>query len=107
MRPHFSDGRRLTRRALEQRKGAVAQVRRWWVGKYSLPANHDLFQSRSLADLQLEMLEDMADRREMYREQLRTAKGAESESLMRQINAISEVFGDKPDVFDPLIDKWE
>ena len=71
-----------------------------------MPPNHELFVSRTAADLQLEMLEDLAQRREELRAQL-DQRGADVDRIMEQMNLINEVFGDVPEVWDPLIDKWE
>ena len=37
----------------------MARLKRWWVGKYHLPASHDLFQCQTVAELLQEQLEDL------------------------------------------------
>ena len=78
------------------------------MNKYKLPPNHELFVTRTLADLQLEMLEDLAQRREELRVQLEEREAnTDTGRILDQINVINEVFDDQPEVWDPLIDKWE
>jgi hypothetical protein len=88
---------------------------RWWVNKYKLPPNHDLFQSRPLAEWQLEMFEDTLARREAIRaelkaiDQAKASKGAYQRrtQLFEQLNAINEYVGDPIEYEDALLDKWE
>jgi len=52
------------------------------------------------------MLQDLVTRRRELRE-LQGEKGYDPEVLQEQINAINDVFGDKAEMWDPLIEKWE
>lgn len=105
-RLRFSDGSQLRWRALHDQNPALEQVKRWWVNKYQLPTSHPTFQNLTLAEMQLEMLQDFAHRRVELRGLL-GEKGYDADYLTGQINAINEVFGDSMESWDPLVDKWE
>ena len=58
--------------------------------------------------MRLEYYEDLAARRDDLREQLQGDSGkSPEERILEMINAINRVFGDDPEGFDPLFDKWE
>lgn len=88
-------------------EAGVSQLKQWWVKKYKLPANHDLFQNQSAAELSLEMYEDMLLRKEEILEQLETASSKASNKLYEQLNSINAVLGEPVAVQDELVDRWE
>jgi len=96
--------RSQARRNLESNEAAI---RRWWVNKYNLPANHELYRTRSWVDWQIEMFEDLYVRRAELKEQM--ADGTvDNKKALKVLSAINSVLGDNEEVFDdPLIDQWE
>ena len=106
MRLRFSDGKFLCWRAKNPENSTFEQVKRWWIKKYGLPSTHPAFLNTNLSEMQLEMLQDLLSRRRELREAL-DEKGANVDSIMKQINSINEVFNDKVEYIDPLIDKWD
>jgi tRNA pseudouridine-54 N-methylase len=74
--------------------------------KYGLPPTHSAFLDANVAELQLEMLQDLLARRKELWVML-DEKGADVDAIMEQVNNINEIFGDKVESYDPLIDKWE
>lgn len=76
------------------------------MGKYQLPTSSRAFQDSTLGELQLEMLQDLVAKRRELRNLL-GEKGYDADRVQDQINAINEVFGDREEAYDPLIDKWE
>jgi hypothetical protein len=51
-------------RAEQAVTAGTVRLRQWWTGKYRLPANHELFLSRTVSDLQQEQLEDVLQERQ-------------------------------------------
>ena len=106
MRHTFSDGATVQARAKRNLDDGRVQIRRWWSDKYDLPPNHPLFRERSLADIQIEMVEDLMQRRKQLRKQI-DDDGDKGGKLLAEINDIDEALGDKPTVIDDLWDIWE
>lgn len=83
-------------------------MRRWWSQKYQRPPNDPLFTGQTIAELQLEMFEDMLLQRESLEDHLDHLADAESRREAREkIQALNEILGDTKAVEDPLIEKWE
>jgi hypothetical protein len=85
---------------------------RWWSGKYSLPPNHPLYQSRTLGDLQREWWDDVLARQQELERQLEdddlNAEGRRR--LTTALAKLDDVLNPRPEgssTGDPLIDKWE
>jgi hypothetical protein len=90
----------------------MAQLRRWWVQKYKLPATHELFLGQPLAVLNLEMLEDLWLRERELEQKVEDSDGPESVEAERQLAEVHKALGigletAKGSGIDPLIDKWE
>lgn len=62
---------------------------RWWVNKYKLPSNHNLFESSTVFDLLIEFWED-----QYYQNPIETSRNEKGEIQF-------------VDTGDDLIDKWE
>jgi hypothetical protein len=62
---------------------------KWWSKKYSLPSNHELFLSRTVHDLLVELLEDRFED-----SPIESHRGADGEIIFTETG-------------DPLIDSWE
>lgn len=60
-----------------------------------------------MAELSLEMYEDMLLRREEIMEQLETANSKVSSGLYEQLNSINVALGESPVVQDELVERWE
>jgi len=60
-----------------------------------------------MAELSLEMYEDMLLRREEIMEQLETANSKVSSGLYEQLNSINVALGEPPVVQDELVERWE
>lgn len=60
-----------------------------------------------MAELSLEMYEDMLLRREEIMEQLETANSKVSSGLYEQLNSINVALGEAPVVQDELVERWE
>ena len=84
----------------------LERIKQWWRDKYNLPTNHELFQTSTWTELQMEMFQDLARRREELRQHLED-QAYDSSKTIEAINSINEVFGDPREVWDPLVDKWE
>ena len=85
-------------------------MKRWWSEKYNLPPNHKLFESQSLAEIELEMYEDLLTRKQSIESELHEDQREmnRAEELITQLNAIKRALGEKDEVVvDPLIDQWE
>lgn len=110
MRLRFSDLRKLKQKAKEEVESGLAKLKNWWVGKYKLPWNHELFQSRSIGGLNLEMYEDLYLRKEELEDELENASGKEYTEISKRLNAIYRALdtdNDEGYEDDPLIAKWE
>ena len=111
MRPFFEDTTRIQKKV----KGIPStedSLRRWWVQKYNLPPNHELFLSRTTADLYEEFLGDQLVRREELVSQIgATDDLSVKSSLQRQIQIIDSLLGDNPGKNgasgDKLVEYWE
>ena len=88
-------------------------IQRWWVDKYTLPPNHELYQQRAPADLVREFYTDLFARRDELKEMAKTLPTKERAETQKQIDALEEVLGiklaaDGPMVTgDPWIDRME
>lgn len=83
---------------------------RWWSEKHKLPPNHELCVSQSVAEIAVEMYEDLYHRKSMLEYELEEATRVdEQSSITNQLSKISEALGEEgPETFrDDLIDKWE
>jgi len=107
MRPCFSDITTLKQIAKREVEQGLGKLRNWWASKYTLPTNHELFMSRSIGSLNIEMFEDLYVKRSDLERSLETASGKENGSIVRQINEINAILEEETYVDDPLIDKWE
>ena len=107
-RPFFSDTSRLRKEAKNNLESGTLQLKRWWVDKYNLPPTHDLFIGQSIAELTLEMYEDLFSQRETLRENIhQVTKYQDEQDILEKINNINEILGEPNDVVDEVIDKWE
>jgi len=111
MRLRFSDTSNLKQRAKENLESGLAQLRRWWAGKYKLPPNHSLFEGQSTAELTLEYFEDLMVERQGIRARLddedRVLKTDEVDALFARWNEIQRALDEPEEVQDDLIDEWE
>jgi len=98
----------VKRKAQNNVKNGMVQLKRWWTNKYKLPASHALFENQSSAELYLEFFEDMfAQRQEILASLEEEGNQVDQERAYKQLNAINRAL-DLPEVVsDPLIDKWE
>ena len=87
--------------------GGLGSLRRWWANKYSLPPNHELFESQSIADLNLEMFEDLIGRKRELEAELEAGETKNTGALLRALNEINRALGEAETGGDPLVDKWE
>lgn len=97
----------MIEKAKQSVETGYGQVKRWWVKKYKLPPNHELFESQSIAELTMEMYEDMLLRKQEIMEDLETATTKQAGELYRQLNSINSILGEGETVQDELIDRWE
>lgn len=109
MRPPFSDESELKRQAKRNQEDGLARLRRWWQGKYRLPASHPLFQGSTTAELLLEYYEDLW-------EELAGLEAAEARlddvgklpQLRERARAIRRALGaEAAPAEDPLTAYWE
>lgn len=106
MRPGFSDG--VVSRARKTYASDEGKMTRWWCQKYNLPPNHELLQTRSLSDLEHELLVDMLHDRDQLRRQLdEGGSDAQQDAILQRINGINQALGDPVEDYDPLVAKWE
>lgn len=109
MRARFSDTFRLKRLAKKNLETGLARLKRWWIRKYNLPPNHELFQKQSIAELNLEEFEDAYARREEILEELESPD-LEMErrgQLFDVLNKLNKFLDLPEEIQDELIDKWE
>lgn len=107
MRPSFMDIERLKRQAKANLATGTYHLRQWWARKYERPATDPLFQNQTEGALQLEWFEDLYQRREEILKNLENAKGGESETLLKQLNAINQALDIEVEVQDDLVEYWE
>lgn len=107
MRACFSDEKLLMAKAKESVASGYSQVKNWWVKKYNLPANHELFETQSLAEITLEMFEDMLLKKKEIEKQLETASSKQVGFLYEQLNVLNAALGEAVIVEDELVDRWE
>lgn len=74
-----------------------------------MPPNHELFESQSIAELNLEFFEDIMVRRKEILEDLENEdiKQEEAGSLYKQLNAVNKILGLEEVSSDPVVDEWE
>ena len=76
--------------------------------KYKLPANHELFQNQSYAELTQEMYEDLYARRLEFEDMLSSGdKDVDRDKVTEQLNALNVALGEEAYVGDTLVDQWE
>jgi hypothetical protein len=110
MRQCFSEMSSLKKIALREIENGIARIENWWTSKYKLPPNHELFLSRSVASLHIEMIKDLFIKKEQLEKDLTKATGTDFNELTSQLNSINKALDDNIDEDssgDPLIDKWE
>ena len=109
------DAIRLKRKAEAAVASGIHAVERWWSSKYNIPANHELFQKQKPAALVLEMLEDLHQRRDDLRDELKHTKDlitrAKVSAQLAEIDRLlshGKALKDKLVLTgDPLVDEWE
>lgn len=82
----------------------------WWCKKYNLPPNHELLQSRTLPDLELEFLEEiLLERADLVDQLSKISELSTRSQLSSKLAKLNKILEDAPDEEsdDPLIDKWE
>jgi len=86
-------------------------LKKWWSDKYNLPANHGLFLTQSVAELTIEMYEDMYYRRDQLSSQINeSGDSREFRELSRQLGFLDKALDNETTHDtgeDDLIDKWE
>jgi hypothetical protein len=116
MRLPFSDSARLRREAKANHASGLSALKRWWSGKYKLPATHPLFEGQSMAALSLEMYEDLYARRDEIQREIKDAPSAKERlELMDALQKLDEALGEReaakndgPMITgDALFDRWE
>lgn len=113
-RLRFSDSERIREEAKRNVQAGFAQLKRWWVQKYKLPPNHELFLGQSMAALNLEMTEDLWLREQELSEKVREEEGSALNEVLRQLHDVRKALGIVLDFATPrmsgsdaLVDKWE
>jgi hypothetical protein len=96
---------RLRRKAKKNVHTNDYMIRKWWVEKYKRPTNDRLFMTRSWAEWQIEMFEDMYSERERIADRFRDGD-IDSKVAMPALAALNNVLDDSVSI-DPLADKWE
>jgi len=84
----------------------MTQIKRWWVGKYNLPANHALFLDRPLPEWSQEMYEDLFAQRDAIERDLKEG-GGDSEQLLQSLARINKALEEADYIEDDLVDQWE
>lgn len=74
--------------------------------KYKLPPSHVLFQNQSIAELNMEMYEDLYVRKADIESDL-DKDVTDKQPLLEQLAALNTALGEEAAVVDPLADKWE
>ena len=90
----------------------MAGLRRWWSKKYNLPPYHELFTSRSVDELNQEMIEDLLLQRQDIKEELEDRDDGKKRKSRRdllwdQLNRINKALGLEVIPQDRLWDFWE
>jgi hypothetical protein len=75
------------------------------VDKYKRPPNDELFQTRSWAEWQIEMYEDLYVRRNELKEQMESGE-VDHKKALRVLTAIESLLGESA-TQDTLVDQWE
>lgn len=86
---------RLRATARRNRKSELGTVESWWAGKYNLPINDPLYRDRTHADLIVELLQDLHERRTEIEAHLRLGTGGERADLEEQLAAINTALGEE------------
>lgn len=115
MRPPFSDLDRVKKAARRNVEDGTATLRRWWSKKYSLPPNHELFTSQTLAELNQEMMEDLMIQKKDIERELQDGDPDEhrpksrSEILLEQLADINRALDEADDTItqDDLTAYWD
>jgi hypothetical protein len=111
MRLHFLDLERIKRKAKDNVENGLARIKRWWTKRYQLPSNHELFTSQSIAELNMEMFEDMIIRKSEIEKEIPSAAGNHYNDLRDELNEIEKSLksddSESAPTSDPLIDEWE
>lgn len=74
--------------------------------KYKQPSNHELFQTRSWAEWQIEMYEDLYVRRDELKAQMENAD-VDQRKALKALTAIEALLGEGDGEQDSLVDRWE
>lgn len=88
----------------------MTRLRRWWAKKYNRPPTDPMFTGQTVAELELEMFEDLLLQREEIMEKLDEHGHDQRErgELRERLAEINEVFEIETDLGeDSLIDEWE
>lgn len=110
------DEQRILKKAKQDFDSGQDTLARWFVGKYKLPTNHDLFQNRTQADMMLEMFSDLLHDRSSLRAQISlidasglqpVVKTKEKVALFARLNALNDALGEPKESEDALIDSFE
>lgn len=109
MRLCFSEMENLRKIAEKEIDKGIGRIENWWTNKYKLPANHELFRTRSVASLHIEMIKDLLLQKEKIEKDMQEANGLELRELTKQLNSINTALDPtiKNVSGDDLIDKWE
>lgn len=99
----------MKRKAEENLETGFAQLRRWWSKKYNLPPNHELFESQSVAELNLEFFEELMVRRKEVLDELadEEIRSPDVSQLFKTLNIINKALGLKEEFQDDLVEEWE
>lgn len=108
MRLPFGDSERRKGEAKKAVDLGIAQVKRWWINKYNLPPNHELFQNQSMAELTQEMYEDLYCKRSELESLLDSNDpDIDRNNILEQLNGVNKALGEQEEVEDPLAAQWE
>ena len=92
-----------------EKRNAAYVLRRWWVDKYNLPPNHELFMSRSIGDLVREMVEDYAAEHQELAE-LTNRDDVDQSKVSTMLENLEVALGMREKgqfSNDPVIERWE
>lgn len=108
MKQPFSEPEAIKFRAEKQQHSLLRQLQKWWESKYSMPANCEAFESRTLPDLQTAMLGDLLDRRDELRGSYESKHGKEgANAILESINNINKALGEDLEGIDLVAAKWD
>jgi len=83
-------------------------LKRWWSGKYSLPPQHELFQSQTIAELRTEWYGDLWSSKADIESQLESADFDSQGPLQERLKAICAILEETSiSTDDPLVAYWE